>query len=516
MKNNQPITNVEQRFQPGELLISSTDLKGVITDCNDAFVRISGFTRQELIGKSHNIVRHPEMPAAAFQILWETVKNGKPWMGLVKNRCKNGDYYWVDAYVTPITVNGKVVGYESVRREPSRKDVARAERFYQRLNSGATGEGTLSRVLPWLVFGMAFLASIGITTASPYIGAGAFAVLAVAFPLWQQRKYAQGVSRLLNFVPSAFKHPVAIATYTDQKGDLGKLSTAIQSEKSHLNTVLTRIDYAATNLANDVGRSAQLVDGAKNAMYQQNQEIEMMAAAMNQMSTAISQLSANVQGIADRAQQSGSDLNTGVSYSAESKNAIQSLNNQMAQMGQAIERLVSQTSTIVASAQLIEDIAEQTNLLALNAAIEAARAGESGRGFAVVADEVRGLAARTQESTIQIHQAIHEFNASVTECVELTKLGADSTQKGLDSLIATEQVMSSCTDSMDKIVGIAVEMAAAVEQQSHVAEEVNQQVVSIANLSKTSVDSAEAANQESERLFAVTNQLQELVKGFAR
>ena len=133
MKNNQPITNVEQRFQPGELLISSTDLKGVITDCNDAFVRISGFTRQELIGKSHNIVRHPDMPVEAFKDLWDTLKLGRPWNKLVKNRCKNGDYYWVKANVTPVFSNGEIVEYMSVRTRPSQDEIDASTKLYAQL-----------------------------------------------------------------------------------------------------------------------------------------------------------------------------------------------------------------------------------------------------------------------------------------------------------------------------------------------------------------------------------------------
>ncbi|MFN4327055.1 MAG: methyl-accepting chemotaxis protein [Azonexus sp.] len=115
MKNNQPVTQREVTFPPDAYLVSRTDLKGVITYANDAFVEISGFSREELIGSSHNIVRHPDMPPAAFADLWATIKQGLPWRGLVKNRCKNGDFYWVEALVTPIKQEGRIIGYQSVR-----------------------------------------------------------------------------------------------------------------------------------------------------------------------------------------------------------------------------------------------------------------------------------------------------------------------------------------------------------------------------------------------------------------
>ena len=121
MKINHPVTSNELFLDPQRPIVTKTDLKGAITYANRAFIEISGFDEHELLGVNHNIVvRHPDMPPEAFADLWETVKVGKPWRGLVKNRAKNGDFYWVEAYVTPITVQGVVQGYVSVRSAPSR------------------------------------------------------------------------------------------------------------------------------------------------------------------------------------------------------------------------------------------------------------------------------------------------------------------------------------------------------------------------------------------------------------
>ena len=136
MKNNQPVTQNEVHMKDGSILVSRTNLKGIITYCNEDFIEISGFTEKELIGKNHNIVRHPDMPPAAFADLWRTIKAGRPWNGLVKNRAKNGDHYWVEANVIPILKNGKVVEYMSVRTKPSRAMIDKAEALYARMNSG--------------------------------------------------------------------------------------------------------------------------------------------------------------------------------------------------------------------------------------------------------------------------------------------------------------------------------------------------------------------------------------------
>ena len=136
MKVNTPVTNQEREMVEGTILVSKTDLKGTLTYINQDFLDISGFTETELIGSSHNIVRHPDMPQAAFQNLWDTVKQGLPWEGIVKNRCKNGDYYWVHANVIPITESGQVVEYMSVRSRPSRQQIEEANALYRAINAG--------------------------------------------------------------------------------------------------------------------------------------------------------------------------------------------------------------------------------------------------------------------------------------------------------------------------------------------------------------------------------------------
>ncbi len=136
MKINMPVTDNEVRMRDDQLLVSKTDLKGIITFCNPDFIEISGFSEAELIGKNHNLVRHPDMPAAAFEDLWNTVKAGKPWTGYVKNRCKNGDYYWVTANVTPLRENGRIVEYMSVRTKPTRDQINQAEALYAKMNAG--------------------------------------------------------------------------------------------------------------------------------------------------------------------------------------------------------------------------------------------------------------------------------------------------------------------------------------------------------------------------------------------
>src|SRR5690606_37375099 len=136
MRKNYPITKNELKVRRDHMIVSRTNLKGVLDYVNPDFIEVSGFAEEELIGKAHNIVRHPDMPPAAFADLWRTLKAERPWRGMVKNRRKNGDFYWVEANAAPLWEDGKVVGYMSVRRRASDSDVAAADRIYGAINDG--------------------------------------------------------------------------------------------------------------------------------------------------------------------------------------------------------------------------------------------------------------------------------------------------------------------------------------------------------------------------------------------
>ncbi|QTP59468.1 PAS domain S-box protein [Billgrantia antri] len=156
MRNNQPVTQREYKLDDQQLLITRTDLDGRITYANTAFVKVSGFSHDELIGANHNIIRHPDMPEEAFADLWQTIQRGDTWQGLVKNRRKDGDHYWVRATVTPIVEEGKCLGYTSVRTAVLPAVAEGAERGYSRLRGGRSGlavrQGKLVRRGPlgWL------------------------------------------------------------------------------------------------------------------------------------------------------------------------------------------------------------------------------------------------------------------------------------------------------------------------------------------------------------------------------
>lgn len=139
MKINKPVTNKEYVLKENDSIVSKTDLKGMITYADENFIRISGYSLTELIGTSHNILRHPDVPVEFFKDLWISLKEERPWTGLVKNRCKNGDYYWVLANITPFYENDKLVGYMSVRTKATREQINSTDAVYQLFADGKAG-----------------------------------------------------------------------------------------------------------------------------------------------------------------------------------------------------------------------------------------------------------------------------------------------------------------------------------------------------------------------------------------
>lgn len=515
MRKNLPVTDREKTFGSNIKLISVTDTQGTILECNDAFVGVSGFEKHELIGQPHNMVRHPDMPPEAYKKMWHYLKAGKPWMGLVKNRCKNGDFYWVNAYVTPVTQSGRVIGYESVRSCPSRQDVERAAKLYRDINAGKTKRAALPISLEnaFLILSIAICAGL-FGFGFKELSEGVLLVSVIIFAFWVSLNRKKTQSALNEMLNHAFSDELAVQSYTDEAGDLGKLKVAILSQLAHLGAVITRIESAALVVAKESEKGAELTGKTRKDIESQQSETMQVATAMNEMSTTIAEVSKHVSDTATQADTANQLAFKGNEVANITRSSIQKLKRTVEQIGNSVRGLSEQTARIASVAQMIEQIAEQTNLLALNAAIEAARAGEQGRGFAVVADEVRNLARRTQESTKEIYGIVTELTHRASDAVKVADAGAVDAEEGLSYVIESGKMLSGISESISQIASMSTQMAAAVEEQAHVAEDINRQIVNISTLADLSNDSSMQLSETIIYLNKIADELHELVVRF--
>ena len=515
MRKNLPVTDREKAFVSHEKLITVTDSSGNITECNDAFVEMSGYSRDELLGQPHNMVRHPDMPPEAFKVMWSHLKTGKPWMGVIKNRCKDGSFYWVDAYVTPITRKGAIIGYESVRSCPKKADVVRTQQLYANIQKGKHTQARLSLVPHQLFLGVALLAWGGLLLFGHHnVAQGGLATAVVIYALWIHQARTSAIASLNSLLKNVFSHELAVQSYTDDKGGVGKLKVAILSEIAHLGTVICRIENAASNVAKETDTGFTLAQSTRSEIECQQAETLQVATAMNEMTTTIAEVSRHVNDTAVSADTAHDLVVKGTAIADVTKQSIETLRNTVTDISQSVSAVSEQTVNIARAAHMIEQIADQTNLLALNAAIEAARAGEQGRGFAVVADEVRNLAKRTQQSTQEIYNIVNELTARADNAVKVANQGAVNAEEGVARVLESGVMLKGISAAVGNIANMSTQMAAAVEQQAHVAEDINRQVVNISELADSSAGSATKASASLTHLKGISGDLHELVVRF--
>ncbi|MEB0952262.1 methyl-accepting chemotaxis protein [Citrobacter sedlakii] len=487
MSSHLYVTQQNTPLDDDTTLMSTTDLHSYITHANDTFVTVSGYSLNELLAQPHNLVRHPDMPKAAFADMWYTLKQGEPWSGIVKNRCKNGDHYWVRANAVPMVRGGQVTGYMSIRTRATEEEIAAVEPLYQALNENRCArrihkglvvrKGWLGKLpslpLRWRVRGVMTLLFVLVAAGLYASDASALAYLMSALALAAGTVIFEG--QIVRPIENVAKQALKVATgernsvmHLNRSDELGLTLRAVGQLGLMCRWLINDVSSQVSSVRNGSETLAKGNDDLNKHTRQTVDNVQQTVATMNQMAASVKQNSETASA-ADKLSSAASSAAT--------------------QGGEAMDTVIKTMDDIANSTQrigtittLINDIAFQTNILALNAAVEAARAGEQGKGFAVVAGEVRHLASRSasaandirklidasadkvQSGSQQVHAAGRTIDNIVSQVQNVTQLIAQishATSEQADGL-------SSLTRAVDELNHITQKNAELVEESAQV------------------------------------------------
>ncbi len=479
MRTNLPVTHNEFVIPDGVTLVSTTDLQSHITYCNPAFIAVSGYEREELIGQPHNLVRHPDMPQEAFRDMWETLQGGQPWSAMVKNRRKNGDHYWVVANATPIMENGQAVGYMSVRTKPSREQVQAAEALYARmrterdagrqvhvLHKGQVEKkglaGSLRSALRLTLGRRIVLMSVGLTAGGLVVGElaanhgaavqGGAAALLLAIAgigaLVMRRQLITPLNDAIRFANTMAAGDLSARFKGASTGEFGELAKALNQLNVNLQAVVS-----------DVRHEVEGVQVASNQIASGNQDLSSRTEAQ---ASSLEETAASMEELTSTVAQSANSSREAAVLSEKAALVAREGNQAMGQVVSTMDDISKSSARIGEIIQVIDGISFQTNILALNAAVEAARAGEQGRGFAVVAGEVRNLAQRTLSAAKEIKVLIDESSTKVAQGSQLVQNAG--------------QTMGNVVKAVEQVNGLIGEITSATNEQSLGIGQINQAV----------------------------------------
>ncbi len=495
MRKNLPVTQAIYDYPAHLTLISITDIKGRITYCNNDFISVSGYTKEELLGQAHNLLRHPDMPEEAFRDFWATIQAGEPWSALIKNRRKNGDAYWVRANATPMRNGDQIVGYLSVRTLPEAAEIEAAERLFSTMRQEAERGrlkhrfegGCVHRSRLFHAFSKYFSLGRPGTALLPGLlaAAGPVGAALLGLPSWSlpiAGVLSAGLAGI--WISRLLISPVDRVAKVARHLASGDLSEFISIRQFHdVRHLMLPINQLALMIRTVIWDVRQFLSNDAREVAEHSQEMltrsEQQAAGLSKSAAAIDQIGGTIRQTSDMTRAGTQIADETAGTVRRSQAAVETLSEMMRQIGES-------SRSIGDFVQVIESVAFQTNILALNAATEAARAGEHGRGFAVVASEVRALSQRTADAARQIRQLIDESRTRV--------------EQGNQGMEQTRARMSDVASAVERQGQILAEIDLAAREQAAGIQEASQALHELEQITQRNALMADGLARLSERM----------------
>ncbi|BBG59950.1 methyl-accepting chemotaxis protein [Providencia rustigianii] len=500
------ITQNEHILDEDITLMTTSDLHGNIIHANDFFVQVSGYQLDELMGQPHRIIRHPDMPKEAFADMWRTLKMGEPWTGIVKNRRKNGDHYWVRANIIPMQRNGVITGYMSIRIRATREEIATVEPLYQSMVENRSNRkiykgivlpkrrqftlSTLSvrwriRLISISLFVIWLLMAVvsGLSSSALIIPSlCTFATLLLGnFML--ERSFAKPIENIMSQalnVARGNRNSIDHMSRVDEIGQIlrsiGQLGLVCRWLINDVSEQVDNVRKDSESLVNDCGELDSHTQRTVGYMQQ-------TVATMNQMSVSVKMNADNTLKV--------DMLSNETSETAVNGGAI------MDAVVTTMDEIVRSTSKINSITDVIKTIAFQTNILALNAAVEAARAGEQGKGFAVVANEVRSLASRSASAVNDIRELINDCEKKVSS--------------GKDQVYNAGNTMKDIVDQVQNVTQLITHISHATTEQAAGISDITQAVSELESITQQSSLLVEQSTETSNQVRSRSIRLEDAV-----